>query len=578
MEHGDIVGDRYRLDRKIGQGGTGSIWLAHDIRLERRVAIKFLFAHNPEHQERLAKRVALEAKIAASIQHPNVVQIFDFGTHGANIPYIAMEALSGFTLGDAFEEDRSFSLDVVIQMMSDVLRGLGTVHHVGIVHRDLKPENIFLVKERDEKLSPKLLDFGISRSLEPETRRSAVTTTEGMIIGTPQYMSPEQARGLRNIDQRTDIYSLGIVLFETLTGFVPFDSENTGDLLIQVIRNPAPPLYELAPQLGKPLCHVVDKALAKDPAQRHADAAAMHAALVAAARHIPGTLDRQEAVFPPAGVRSRIEAQRVNAGKQARLQDVAVTNSYATRASRGARRPTDHSEQRIVVGDAPTEDHPTGAPRSRTGAGARETAAARASVLGRSALRRWLLFGVATGGLVVSAVAATLVWTERQASRDDSGFIVVQASVPPALPQDAQRPELPYAPKAAPLEAQAKRPTDRELEIGRPAEPRGKRPGKAETLEPMKLMAADVARSFARQKAKVIDCLDAHPGDMQNAPQLTVRMTVTAAGNASDAQLLPEAIAGKPVSECVTRAVLSMSFPPQAVPTTFRVPLLWRRK
>ncbi|HEY2735708.1 MAG TPA: serine/threonine-protein kinase, partial [Polyangiales bacterium] len=184
VEHGDIVGERYRLDRKIGQGGTGSIWLARDLRLERTIAIKFLFARDPEQQERLAKRVALEAKIAASIQHSNVVQIFDYGTHQSNIPYIVMEALSGFTLGAAFDATQSFSIDVVIQIMSDVLRGLATVHHAGIVHRDLKPGNIMITYE-DSQLY--LLDFGLGKRPALDDR----LTEAGISVGTPSYMSPE---------------------------------------------------------------------------------------------------------------------------------------------------------------------------------------------------------------------------------------------------------------------------------------------------------------------------------------------------------------------------------------------------
>jgi len=562
VQHADIVGERYRLDRKIGQGGTGSIWLAYDLRLERRIAIKFLIARDPEHQERLAKRVALEAKIAASVQHPNVVQIFDFGTHQDNIPYIAMEALSGFTLGEAFDSTQAFSLDVVIQVMSDVLRGLAAVHHAGIVHRDLKPENIFLVKQRDGKLSPKLLDFGISRSLEPETRRSPVTTTEGLILGTPQYMSPEQARGVRDIDKRTDIYSLGIVLFEALAGFVPFDSENTGDLLMQVIRDPAPPMFQIVPQIGVPLCHVVDKALAKDRAHRHSDADAMHAALVAAAKHIPAALDRQEQQFPPVVIRGRSRSKRSGFEREWTEEDP-PTRSFATRAERASKR---LGAAGVQYRNTPAQAEPAVDDSQTLVDAALEPPSESAAIGSKTTLRRRVTWAASSVGLVTAAVAATLIWTDRQAGQDDSGFIVVQAVNPPSTPP------------ASAQEASAPAPAEPELQAKRAAEPKPKKPAKVDAPDPLQQMASEVTRAFARQKTKVIGCLDAHPEDVQSVPQLTVHMTVNADGQASEALLLPETIANKPVSACVTRAVLSMSFPRQAQPTTFRVPLLWRRK
>jgi eukaryotic-like serine/threonine-protein kinase len=449
-----------------------------------------------------------------------------------------------------------------------VLRGLATVHHAGIVHRDLKPENIFLVKERDDKLIPKLLDFGISRSLEPDTRRSAVTTTEGMIIGTPQYMSPEQARGLRDIDQRTDLYSLGVVLFEALTGFVPFDSRNTGDLLMQVIRDPAQPLYELVPQIGESLCHVVDKVLAKDPAQRYADATAMQAALVAAARRIPSTLDRRERMFPPPAIGGNNESKRAGVGRGVRSPTAqSLSIPAAPRAARGPSKLAELSPWHSAS-DAPTQDRLAQVTPAVAEQSASKLATGAAAVRGWSAPRRWLPIAVSSLGLVVVAVAATLAWTYRDAGRDDSGFIVVQAPAP-APPPSTQTAAHGSVPVEAEPESQTK---------PAPEPPKVRKQVTAEAPDPLRLMAAEVARAFARQKVKVTGCLDAHPEDMQSAPQLTINVTVTAAGKASSAQLLPETIANKPVSGCVTEAVLSMSFPPQTQPTTFRVPLLWHRK
>jgi serine/threonine protein kinase len=579
VQHADIIGERYRLERKIGQGGTGSIWLAQDDRLDRQVAIKFLFAHSPQHQERLAKRVALEAKIAASIQHRNVVQIFDFGTHETSIPYIVMEALSGFSLGEAFDDQQSFSLDTLIHIMSEVLRGLATVHDAGIVHRDLKPENIFLVKERGDKLSPKLLDFGISRSLEPDTRRSAVTTTEGLILGTPQYMSPEQARGLGDIDKRTDIYSVGIILFEALAGFVPFDSENMGDLLLKVIRGKPPPLHHIAPQLGEPLCGVVDKALAKSREQRYSDAAEMHEALLAAVLHVPKALERDRPMFPPPAIQSRSQSKRPGLESEFNLQaqDSAppeatpgTPRGLETVGDRGAKRRRRSDEQATVASDATRPGTPQQLERGLVGA----TVSASPP---KTAPQRWWPIGL--GGIAVLSIALSIgfaVWNRGAAPRE-SGFIVVQASgqnAPEAAAPTPSRAVLPAPPSLEP----AARPTTTDPHVRKAPAQRGRNAQRRAPEDPLQLKAEEVAQAFSRQKARVISCLDDHPGDMETAPQLTVRLTLSIAGKVSEAKLLPDSITSRPVGTCVAQAVQTMSFPTQTQPTTFRIPLLWRRK
>jgi serine/threonine protein kinase len=570
-----MIGDRYRLDRKIGQGGTGSIWLAQDGRLDRQVAIKFLFAHSPQHQERLAKRVALEAKIAASIQHRNVVQIFDFGTHESNIPYIVMEALSGFSLGEAFDDNQSFSLDTLIHIMSEVLRGLATVHDAGIVHRDLKPENIFLVKERGDKLSPKLLDFGISRSLEPDTRRSAVTTTEGLILGTPQYMSPEQARGLGNIDKRTDIYSVGIILFEALAGFVPFDSENMGDLLIKVIRGKPPPLHHIAPQLGEPLCSVVDKALAKNREQRYSDAAEMHEALLAAVLHVPTALDRDRPMFPPPMIQSRSESSRSGFDSEFNLQshepsepppDPVMPRGLETVGERGGKNRRRSDEQETAASE--------GHPRTPQHFEREQLQATIRAVPPRTALQRWLPLGL--GAVAVLSIVLSIVFAllSRGAPAGEQGFIVVQAAGPPAaepVPASSPATALPAPPQASVRDTGA---DSRVKKAG--SRPRKAQKGAAEGA--MQLKAEEVAQAFSRQKDRVISCLDGHPGDMEGAPQLTLRVTVGEDGEVAEAKLLPESITSRPVGVCVAQAVQTMSFPEQVRPTTFRIPLLWRRR
>jgi serine/threonine-protein kinase len=480
-----------------------------------------------------------------------------------------MEALTGRSMGEAFESSDSFSLDMLIHIMSEVLRGLSTVHDAGIVHRDLKPENIFLVRERDDKLSPKLLDFGISRSLEPDTRRSAVTTTEGLILGTPQYMSPEQARGLGNIDKRTDIYSVGIILFESLAGFVPFDSENMGDLLLKVIRGKAPPLQQLVPQIGPALCQVVDKALAKSRDLRYSDAAEMHEALVAAAAQIPAEFDRTARLFPPQAV-NQAEPESPSEFPLGPDNAASDPNMLGLRRTRRERRRSDDEDQ---------AGPPVRKPTPHSGDLTVERGAEASRVLPRWA--PWLL-GTASAAALIASVVFALV--TRGNSSGESGFIVVQASGPPRevaekptatsqhAPEPATRAASPELPAVQATETRARRSTST-------TKPKGARakatPASGGTVQQR---AADVASAFSRQKAAVTDCLDQHPDDMEGAPQLIVRVRVEPSGRVGDATLLPESISSKPVGRCVAQAVATMSFAQQQQATTFRIPLLWRRK
>jgi serine/threonine protein kinase len=582
VHKGDLIGDRYRLDRSIGQGGSGRIWLAQDTRLDRRVAIKFLLASNAYRRVRYARRVALEAKIAASIQHPNVVQIFDFGSHTDETPFIVMEALTGFTLGEAFDDGQPFSLDALIHIMSEVLRGLVAVHDAGIVHRDLKPENIFLVKEGRDKLSPKLLDFGISRSLEPESRRSAVTTTEGMIIGTPQYMSPEQARGDMRIDKGTDIYSIGTIMFEAFTGVVPFPANNVSQLLIAVIQREAPAMYSLVPQIGRPLCDMIDKALKKDRNHRYADAAEMHDALLSAAQHVPTELDRSTPMFPPEKIRERAQSRRPRDDEEAGQDDESDQDDNGPSVS-PATRETVHERARAKRQASRDEK-----PESEYGSDSVEpeydaprAPIAPTQVLGRSfELARYAaplgLLAVLSLGV---AAAAIIVLRDRASAPVGTGMIVVQAPTPSAA---AAAQEVAEAAQPDPAAGQGN--TAVVVEPVAPAPPpaaerrtvslKVKKP----VADPMQQITSGVASAFAKQKAGVIECLNKHPEQVEGSPQLTVRVSIDERGKVTQSELLPQAISSKSVGSCVRSAVSAMSFPMPDEPMTFRVPLMWRRK
>ena len=284
FEPGSVVGGKYRLDHQIGQGGMATIWRAVHMDLGRPVAVKFLTIKGKE-RDRVRDQFLAEARLAASVRHRNVVDIIDFGTAEGDVPYMVMELLEGRILADRLTDGPPLHVGEFIRLIADSLTGLQAVHDAGIVHRDLKPENVFLVRDSDGSVYPKLLDFGISR-VDRNARtsvRQSVPTMDGLIVGTPHYMSPEQARGLKDIDQRTDIYSMGVMLYEGLSGELPFDSENPGDLLVMVTTQVATPLASLRPELGQAISDVIERAMARARDARWKSALEMRDALVQAA-------------------------------------------------------------------------------------------------------------------------------------------------------------------------------------------------------------------------------------------------------------------------------------------------------
>jgi serine/threonine-protein kinase len=261
---GMVVAGRFRLEKILGQGGMGSVWLATHLGLEVPVAVKFMLAGaSAEAQMRFHR----EAKAAAQIRSSNVVQILDYGID-EGMPFIAMELLRGEDLRARLRRVRRLSPAEALQILVPVVRGLERAHEAGLVHRDLKPENIFLTREGDVEI-PKILDFGIAKALRPEGDAvDDAATREGAILGTPYYMSPEQARGRTHVDHRSDLWSLGVILFQLLTGKRPFPGKVVGDLVMQICADPIPLPSSILPGLSPEMDAFFARAMARDPAER----------------------------------------------------------------------------------------------------------------------------------------------------------------------------------------------------------------------------------------------------------------------------------------------------------------------
>jgi serine/threonine protein kinase len=255
----------YVVGQCIGEGGMARVYQAEHAGLRRQVALKVLsngFAQDPEGRERFVR----EARMAAAIKHPNVVNIFDVGVH-QDIPFLVMELLEGTDLETLIQDNGGpLSESLILDIMVPVVAGLIAVHDAGIVHRDLKPGNIFLAKGRYEELEPKLLDFGVSRVAGPEQLR---LTTRGL-VGTPFYMSPEGLRG-EEMTPLSDQYSLGVLMYECATARAPFSASTLPDLMRAIGEGRYLPPNTHNPNLSKRLVRIITRAMSLDPAQRFAD-------------------------------------------------------------------------------------------------------------------------------------------------------------------------------------------------------------------------------------------------------------------------------------------------------------------
>jgi serine/threonine-protein kinase len=277
---GAIVAGKYRLDTIVGEGGMGSVWSATHTGLGQAVAIKFISKEFVTSSEAL-RRFDAEAKAAAQLRSRHVVQVFDNGTLEDGTPYIAMELLRGESVYNRVHRGGPVPLKDSAEILLQCCKALGRAHQAGIVHRDIKPDNIFLaVSQDDEAPVVKVLDFGIAKFAANPNDHGATRT--GAVLGTPLYMSPEQARGLKTIDHRTDLYSLGLVAYTMLTGNLAFSSESFGDLLLQICTAPLPSLRANAPWLPPSMETWFMKACAREPQDRYATAHDFAEALKAA--------------------------------------------------------------------------------------------------------------------------------------------------------------------------------------------------------------------------------------------------------------------------------------------------------
>ncbi|MBI3203670.1 MAG: serine/threonine protein kinase [Myxococcales bacterium] len=261
---GEIVADKYKLISLLGEGGMGSVWVAKNLALDAQVALKLVrgdMASKPNED-----RFLTEARAAARLKHPAICRVFDFGRTRHDEPFMVMELLQGETLGEVLDREVRLPSIQAVQILLPIVDALGTAHAKGVIHRDLKPDNIYLA-DADGRLQPKILDFGIAK-LATSAVTSHRITQAGTVVGSPDYMAPEQARGVEDIDHRADVWELCVLLYECVTGRVPFEDANYNALLRHIIEDEIRPISEFGAGDDE-LWAVMRKGLEKDREKRY---------------------------------------------------------------------------------------------------------------------------------------------------------------------------------------------------------------------------------------------------------------------------------------------------------------------
>ncbi len=272
---GQLVADRYRVVRRLGEGGMGVVYEAEHVLTRRRVALKLLHPHLANSEE-AAGRFVREAQAAGALRHPHIVDVLDMGRLPDGALYMALEFLEGRSLAELLEAEGALPLERAVHLLQQACSAVGAAHARGIVHRDLKPDNLFVTEREDGTEHIKVLDFGIAKVLGPDALRMTATHA---VMGTPYYMPPEQTRSAASVDHRADVYALGVILFEMLTGRPPFQAETLPELFVRIASHPPPDPHTLRAGLPLGITALLHRTLAKDPDERPQSCEELAAAL-----------------------------------------------------------------------------------------------------------------------------------------------------------------------------------------------------------------------------------------------------------------------------------------------------------
>jgi serine/threonine-protein kinase len=415
---------RYDIIRLVGTGGMGHVYEAILSDLHKRVALKIMLPEGSRVDEERRARFVREARAAARVRHPNVVEIFDVGLND-DVPFLAMEFLEGVDLRAMFKQG-PLAPEALLETFLPVVAAVRAAHEAQVIHRDLKPENIFISVEANGETRPMVVDFGISKVTDPSQQNMTATA---MIMGTPLYMSPEQARSARDIDGRTDQYALAVMLYEGLGGRCPFDAQSLYALMLQKAEGRVTELRKLRPGLPEPLYAVIERAMSVDRQARFGDVGELGAAL------LPFASDRSRLLYG-SWFGQRPLAAAASEARAAQVPSVPAGPSSRTPASGSARPPE------------PSAADDVGRSDSTLRASAHE-------ITGRARIprprSRRLLVGAAAAAAVIAGVVISLGGrngSEPEASHEPPAT-EPSASEPKRAPSEPDRPTVPASTSAA---------------------------------------------------------------------------------------------------------------------------------
>ena len=279
LSTGEIIDGKYRTIRLIGEGGMGAVYEAENVRIHRKVAIKVLHAGVAETAEAV-QRFEREAQAAGRIGSEHIVEVLDLGNLASGDRYMVMEFMDGDSLSGRIKNKGRLSPSELYPIAHQLLAALDAAHGAGIIHRDLKPDNVYLLRSRSGVADfVKLLDFGISKFNQLSGDSGFSMTRTGAVMGTPYYMAPEQAKGAKDMDHRVDLYAAGVILYESVTGEVPFNADTFNELLFKIVLEEPRPIQQLVPEMDPSFVAIINKAMARDPSVRFQSAKEFQLAL-----------------------------------------------------------------------------------------------------------------------------------------------------------------------------------------------------------------------------------------------------------------------------------------------------------